>query len=195
MNQAVPFRIIMATKNWCPVQNLFSCLTTSSNSSTSFLQSTEISTPGAPLIRLRINASKKTDWNHIVSESRMSSLVCYTVDSDSEPEDMEEEIKIEPGLTSAEASVMALVDELLNNVVTGTRDFSDMFIKEEPQDDDDDWFSAGDWVNCNDYRTNIKIELESDESDSDDSSVEEPIVKLEEYEGKIYFIELNTSVV
>ena len=122
-------------------------------------------------------------------------MVCYTVDSDSEPEDMEEEIKIEPGLTSAEASVMALVDELLNNVVTGTRDFSDMFIKEEPQDDDDDWFSAGDWVNCNDYRTNIKIELESDESDSDDSSVEEPIVKLEEYEGKIYFIELNTSVV
>jgi len=63
--------------------------------------------------------------------------------------------------------VNTILVELLDSVFTGTRDFSDMYIKEEPIDPDDikEEFDQ-------DYRDGIKVEIDSDdcESDSDDSS-------------------------
>ena len=96
------------------------------------------------------------------------SLVCYTVESGS---DSDEEMDIKPELETVQHTPTEVVNtilvELLDSVFTGTRDFSDMYIKEEPIDPDDikEEFDQ-------DYRDGIKVEIDSDdcESDSDDSS-------------------------
>ena len=96
------------------------------------------------------------------------SLVCYTVDSGS---DSDEEMDVKPALENVEYTPLDVVNtilvDLLDSVFTGTRDFSDMYIKEEPIDPDDikEEFDR-------DYRDGIKVEIDSDdcESDSDDFS-------------------------
>lgn len=96
------------------------------------------------------------------------SLVCYTVESGSDSDD---EMDIKPELETVQHTPTEVVNtilvELLDSVFTGTRDFSDMYIKEEPIDPDDikEEFDQ-------DYRDGIKVEIDSDdcESDSDDSS-------------------------
>lgn len=103
-------------------------------------------------------------------------LVCYTVDSGSDLEDEEDEVKVklEPVEFPAEEVVQQILEELLDSVALKPRDFSDMFIKEEPMDPDDikEEFDA--------YRDDIKVEIDSDDCDSDDSSAssEAEIVKV-----------------
>ena len=64
---------------------------------------------------------------------------------------------------------LKVLDEMLLAVVTGTRDFSDMYIKEEPMDPDELMEIKEEFDT--DYRESIKVELDSDDSDDSDSSV------------------------
>jgi hypothetical protein len=92
-------------------------------------------------------------------------LVCYTVSDSSESEDDAEEI---PG---AETAVKYVIDHILQDVCHGLRDFSDMYIKQEPAE-------CEEWdvmvVGQEDYRNQpagVAVKMESDSSDdSDDES-------------------------
>eukprot|EP00088_Acartia_fossae_P006163 TRINITY_DN12828_c0_g1_i1.p1 TRINITY_DN12828_c0_g1~~TRINITY_DN12828_c0_g1_i1.p1 ORF type:complete len:465 (+),score=70.54 TRINITY_DN12828_c0_g1_i1:31-1395(+) len=97
------------------------------------------------------------------------SLVCYTIDSESEDDsEMGVLIKEEPQVFTSEDIVNDLLRDLLENVITSNRDFSDLFIKQEPLDVEDvkvepDFYIDG-------YRHDIKVEMDSEDEDSDVSS-------------------------
>jgi len=98
-------------------------------------------------------------------------LVCYDIDSDSSSEDFEfmnNDIKpeIEQVVYSPETVVSQLLEEVMEKVFHGRRDFSDMFIKEEPLDIDEikEEFNTS-------YRDDIKVEMDSDAESSGDEIV------------------------
>jgi hypothetical protein len=93
-------------------------------------------------------------------------LVCYTI-SDSETDSEGEETD-----TSTEAVVNYVIEHILAGVCHGLRDFSDMYIKQEPEDCDDLEMEQN-YGDSYDDR-NVKLESEdSEDSDSDDSSSSE----------------------
>jgi hypothetical protein len=55
----------------------------------------------------------------------------------------------------------------MNNVFHGARDFSDMYIKEEPVDPTD-MEDAGEIGDTQAYRNDVKIEMESDEGSDEE---------------------------
>jgi len=119
----------------------------------------------------------------------MSGLVCYDVSSgsdESEGEDVELDVKpkLEPVEFTGVQVANQVLDEMLGVVTSGTRDFSDMYIKEEPMEPEEvkEEFDT-------DYRDSIKVELDSDDynsdsSDSSESSVEVTVSKVSEESTK-----------
>jgi hypothetical protein len=99
------------------------------------------------------------------------SLVCYTV-SDSESEDEDEEME---GDNSATTAVNYVLERILREVTHGLRDFGDLYIKQEPQDcEEEEWEAAGQ----QDYRdsrdgTAVKVEDDDDDDSSSSSSSSE----------------------
>lgn len=98
-------------------------------------------------------------------------LVCYDIDSDSSSEDfefMQQDIKPEIQLVvnSPETVVSQLLEDIMDKVFHGRRDFSDMYIKEEPLDIDEikEEFDTS-------YRDDIKVEMDSDADSSGDEVV------------------------
>lgn len=109
------------------------------------------------------------------------SLVAYTVDSDSDNEsvtyeEQEVKVKLEPVEFSAEQTVTDILQEILSSVFTSSRDFSDMYIKEEPLDEEvevkEEIFA--------DYRTQVKVEIETDSDDSSDEEDSPANIKVED---------------
>jgi len=105
-------------------------------------------------------------------------LVCYDVSSGSDEsgaEDVEFDVKpkLEPVEYTGIQVANQVLDEILSVVTSGQRDFSDMYIKEEPMEPDEvkEEFDT-------DYRDSIKVELDSDEYDSDSSGCSESSVEV-----------------
>ncbi len=92
------------------------------------------------------------------------SLVCYTV-SDSESSSEEEEMD---GDNSAATAVNYVLERILREVTHGLRDFGDLYIKQEPQDCEEEWEAGG-----QDYRDGTAIKVEDDDDDSSSSSSED----------------------
>jgi hypothetical protein len=99
------------------------------------------------------------------------SLVCYTVsDSESEEEEMDSD-------NSAVTAVNYVLERILREVTHGLRDFGDLYIKQEPQDcEEEEWEAVGQ----QDYRdsrdgTAVKIEDDDDSSSSSSSSEDESL--------------------
>jgi hypothetical protein len=90
------------------------------------------------------------------------SLVCYTV-SDSESSEEEEEMD---GDNSAATAVNYVIERILREVTHGLRDFGDLYIKQEPQDcEEEEWEAVG-----QDYRDGTAVKVEDDDDDSSSSS-------------------------
>jgi hypothetical protein len=96
------------------------------------------------------------------------SLVCYTV-SDSESDEEEEEMD---GDNSAATAVNYVLERILREVTHGLRDFGDLYIKQEPQDCEEEWEAVG-----QDYRdgTAVKVEDDDDSSSASSSSEDESL--------------------
>jgi len=92
------------------------------------------------------------------------SLVCYTV-SDSESEEEEDVVD------SAETAVSYVLDHILLRVTHGLRDFSDLYIKQEPDEVEEEW-EAGQNYRESQHGTAVKLE---DESEDEDSSADESL--------------------
>ncbi len=91
------------------------------------------------------------------------SLVCYTV-SDSESSEEEEM----DGDNSAATAVNYVLERILREVTHGLRDFGDLYIKQEPQDCEEEWEAVG-----QDYRDGTAVKVEDDDSSSSSSSSED----------------------
>ena len=108
-----------------------------------------------------------TDNRNNVGEkmSNTFGLVCYTIsDSESDQEEDEEEEEI-----TSESVVSHVIEHILRDVCHGLRDFSDMYIKQEPEDSEE-WEAAQDY---RDSHSGATVKIESDDSDSESSSEEE----------------------
>jgi len=91
------------------------------------------------------------------------SLVCYTV-SDSESSEEEEM----DGDNSAATAVNYVLERILREVTHGLRDFGDLYIKQEPQDCEEEWEAVG-----QDYRDGTAVKIEDDDDSSSSSSSED----------------------
>lgn len=107
--------------------------------------------------------------------ARPGSLVCYTIsssESETEEEDEEKEIP------SAQSAVSHVIEFILREVSHGMRDFSDMYIKQEPEDCEEEWEGGG--RDYRDQQSSADVKLDSDSEDSDSSSSSDEESSLED---------------
>jgi hypothetical protein len=99
------------------------------------------------------------------------SLVCYTV-SDSESSSSEEEMD---DVNSAATAVNYVLERILREVTHGLRDFGDLYIKQEPQDcEEEEWEAVGQ-QDYRDSRDGTAIKVEDDDDSSSSSSEDESL--------------------
>jgi hypothetical protein len=95
------------------------------------------------------------------------SLVCYTVSDSESSEEEEEEMD---DVNSAVMAVNYVIERILREVTHGLRDFGDLYIKQEPQDCEEEWEAVG-----QDYRDGTAVKVEDDDDSSSSSSEDESL--------------------